>query len=646
MKRMLLALDIETRSTTKDNEDALNPRKSKITCIGVYGEGFKQVYRAPWNDFLEEIYNNNNYSFVGHNFKFDLKHLFHNFGIMPNWEERWQDDTRLMAYVSTDKVSDEFLEDYEKKRVQLNARLKVKHREAGLHSLKTLAPYFLEVEPFWENPENHDNDEYVLKDCEFTYNLHTLFSAKLTELGQYKFYKERLMAWTKMILRAEITGIHLDVEEINKLIKNNTLDIYDLESQIKTEWSEYFDKYRKKYLKGLHQEYEEMLDRAIQKAPHNEEKLIKRYTAMCEIAKIKTISSGAADLNLESPAQLKWLLKDQMGLDITNYSGEESTDKETLTRLAFSNKTVDKLLKLRKIKKITSGFLPTYLELKDENDKIYTEFNITGTRTGRLSSGGPGSFNLQQVPKEIKHIFRSKPPLLFATYDLSAIEPFLMAYFTGDAALIDVVKNNRNFHSLNAIAMFNLDCEEEEVKEKYKNYRDAAKQVGLAILYGAGYNQVKITCLKHGIVKSDFECREIVKNLRDKYADVWNFKTLLDEELEKGEILYNLKGRPLQIKNKKDVYMQGFNTLIQGSASDLCLEIAHDISQLNAYVTPVMFVHDSVVTEINTEKLKESGMDIDNIIMSIEKCFSKTFKLDDGSTITTTFEGGVSNVWE
>jgi DNA polymerase I-like protein with 3'-5' exonuclease and polymerase domains len=635
MSKILLALDIETESITENKEDALNPHKNRITCIGVVGAGYAKVFKAPWDSFLKEIYNNTNYEFVMHNGKFDLKHMYFHFGEMPNWKERYAADTRYMAFVCTEKISEKYLAEYEAKRKELNKSRTNPHREARLHSLKTLAPYFLGVEPFWEVDNGHDDDEYVLKDCEYTYKLHAFFTKLLTTLGQFDFYNDKLMPWSKVVLQAELMGVKIDVPLIEKLQVENTQKIAELTAALKQEWAGHFAAYSQKVLKELNSQYNEMFQSYM--AKHQNASLVDtqlRYVNMFERAKNKLIESGDLQLNLDSPAQLSWLLKDRLELDIENLEGKESTGKEVLQKLSRENKAVGKLLELRKATKLVTAFLPKYLANRTSEDRIHADFNIDGTRTGRLSSSGAA--NLQQVPRDMKHIFVAGDSFDFITYDLQSIEPVLMAYYTEDPALVDIVLNNKNFHSINTITMFDLDCSEEEVKTLHKPLRDIAKEIFLAILYGAGWRQVQMSCLKRGIRKSESECKQVVKLARNKYKGVWDFKQALDKEMETGNVIYNLMGRPIKIDNVEDVYMRAFNTLIQGSASDLVLDIAREIDETTPAI-PVLFVHDSIVCLVESNKAK-------SLDARIQSLFKRT--LTNGSlSFTLNVEGGVANVW-
>lgn len=636
--KKLLALDIETESITEDKEDALNPRKSRITCIGIYGEGnSKIVFRAPWDKFLSQIYYNQDYTFVGQNFKFDLKHMAHHFGEMPNWQERWEDDTRLMAFVCTEKIPQEYIDAYEERRKELNKNRKNNHREAKFHSLKTLAPYFLGVDAFWEPDESHNSDEYVLKDCEYTYKLFEFMFSKLSALGQHDFYKNKLMPWTKMILAAELEGVTLDVKQVESLQSAYCQEIKDLTATLKVAWESHYIAYKNKCIAELNTQYQDMFQAAALKTKNKSlVDLQLKYVNLFERAKKKMFDNNDCELSLDSPAQLKWLLRDRLNLDVVNLEGDESTGKEVLQRLAKEDDTVAKLLRLRKLTKLVTAFFPKYMSLKTETNKIHADYNIDGTRTGRLSSSGP---NMQQHPRELKDLFIAGDKHKFVTYDVTAIEPLLMAYYSEDAALTKLIQEGKSLHSVNAIIMFGLDCEEHEVKDKYPTERQIAKTIGLACLYGAGWNQVKMAGQKEGRFFTERECKQIVYRIRDTYSGVWDFKQALDLEMEQGTVIYNFMGRPMRIDNPEDVYMKAFNTLIQGSASDLVLDIGLDIVE-NTNSTPVMFVHDSIVSLVNTD-----AADVDYEEICIRHLFKRELT-NASTTFKLEVDGGISDVWE
>jgi DNA polymerase I-like protein with 3'-5' exonuclease and polymerase domains len=135
-------------------------------------------------------------------------------------------------------------------------------------------------------------------------------------------------------------------------------------------------------------------------------------------------------------------------------------------------------------------------------------------------------------------------------------------------------------------------------------------------------------------------CKAMVRRLRDSYKGVWEFKTELDRALEGGETIYNYMGRPIYFENPEDVYMKGFNRLIQGSGSDILQQAAFDITQdpyINEAIKPLLLVHDELVSEIDLEKVS-----VTFATFAINKHMTK-FNLGDLSLST---EGGAGHEWK
>lgn len=113
-----------------------------------------------------------------------------------------------------------------------------------------------------------------------------------------------------------------------------------------------------------------------------------------------------ADINWNSPKQLQDLLYNKLGLDIPMYTntGQPGTGIEALTKLKGKHTIVDLILKRREYDKALT-FLKDWKE-RHKDGRLYANFNLHTTVTGRTSCNGP---NLQQIPrnKKLKTLFQS-----------------------------------------------------------------------------------------------------------------------------------------------------------------------------------------------------------------------------------------------
>lgn len=645
---MITAIDIETECSlgcTTKCDHALFSHTSIITCIGVYAEvprweePYQQVFRSL-EEFKKIIVNDSRHVFVGQNCKFDLKHLAHHGIHIP--VERWVDDTQIMASVSIEKVSPAYLDWYSRERTRQNEKLPrgYSHREGKQHSLKVLAPFFLGVDPFWENPADHDNDEYVLKDCEYTYRLYQFFTERLKAQGTYEFYKEKMMPWARMLLEAEIEGMPIDLAAVKEGQISADITAAQMKAKLDQLWAEAYSEYFDEQKQAICSEYNAKSRAALDKLKNpTEERLLKvhdRYVALRD----KAIAKVPTKMNLDSPTQLSWILKDYLGLDISDFDGDESTGKAVLKKLAATGREdISTFLEYRKYRKLATAFFPSYLELAHEG-KIHCTFNPDGTRTGRLSSSGP---NLQQVPGELHKLFIAPPGMLIADYDMSAIEAKLIAFYSQDPALFYLCNSGDDFHGFNVATVYfpELNVKPNEVKALFPHERAFAKTLGYALFYGAGWTRIQKTAMQYGFEWSRNECIEKLENFRETYRGVWEYKKEIDA-LAISEPIESIFGRKASYPNHEDIYMKAFNTLIQGTASDLVLESAYRIrnrmKEAGIDGGPRLFVHDEIVTVFDETKEKE-------VVEIIARAMTD-YKLNTSmGPIKLEVEGKVGKVW-
>jgi DNA polymerase I-like protein with 3'-5' exonuclease and polymerase domains len=828
-------------------------------------------------------------------------------------------DTALMATAMYEKVTEHYLEWYERERRRLNKDRKERpHRNAGRHSLKVCAPYYLKVPPFWE-PENHDNADYVTLDAVYSLQLYTKFTELLQKEDTYNFYQNYLLPWARMFLRAEVRGVQLDIDLINKLGPEYEQQAADYKAQLDAMWKGPREQYKEKKLVELKDKYQGMFCAARAKlkdkyTPEKETRLKEKYSALYEAA----AERADVTLNYDSPSQLKWVLRDALDLDITGLDGEESTDKEVLELLVGKGRQdVALLLKYRESTKIVGTYFAAYKELADKTGAIHTSFNLDIARTGRTSciakgtlvqipggakpiekikvgdyvysytnegvlvlkrvvrhinngikacikikwqSSGNGAKlgeltctpdhllkhktkgwvpadsckrgdkiyhlhrgsekrprlygtnslmvqeqivikkelfnapdaahihhidgnptnnflnnlaivfpsahvkihgqipntigirrtaaarkgkaglltatrrlnisrlsllrllaktrgtptkipidygtlinmtkkygislktvaeryspsgkylgkgkiifefkrlggcnrvarslgirtpklkrlcniygiaynhqvlsvkpaglqqvfdlevedthnfiagelcvhncstpNLQNQPRELHELFVARPGYVLITKDLSAIEPSVVAFYSEDPLLVDLIKQGGDFHGYNCNAILGTDYDLKTLKKLYPKERDLAKEVGLAVLYGAGRNRIYACSTKRGFRLSLNECAAGVERLRDAWPDVIRFKRAVDELADRGEPITNLFGRK-RVFETDEVYMKAFNSLIQGTASDLLLESTRqaqeEFDKLGIDAHLLMTVHDEVIFEV------------------------------------------------
>jgi len=182
-----------------------------------------------------------------------------------------------------------------------------------------------------------------------------------------------------------------------------------------------------------------------------------------------------------SNKQLQLLLFQELGLSITNktVSGNPSTDSKTLNELLEREKKakkgnmqiislIENLLAYSEVDILLTTFIPAFKNKSVEKDGwryLLGNFNLGGTKSGRLSSSDP---NLQNIPstgtsfaKDIKSCFQAPPRLkkdpygwLYVGADYFSLEDKISALLTKDPNKLAIYIDGYDGHCLRAYSYF------------------------------------------------------------------------------------------------------------------------------------------------------------------------------------------------
>jgi DNA polymerase I-like protein with 3'-5' exonuclease and polymerase domains len=592
--RRLYALDLETECavtgcTDKSCKHGLSPFTNRITLIAIVGDNYRRVYKTL--EFAHAVSGGayRGASFVGHNLKFDfiqLRHHIPHFKALIDLERAFTADTMIMAHTHVNKVDPHFLADYETERQSRNAAGE-KHRKASGLSLKTLAPYFLKTPAFWEVADK-DDVEYVTKDTQYTYDLAIHFLTHMSD-PEFEFMQKRMIGWQRMLLLAEERGVLIDSARLTAMQGELEVKERELRAELDVRWAAAHAAYRAILIAEVDAKYTAMKNQKI--AAKN---------------KPGALAKLAYGFDYDSPKQMLWYLKDYCGYNVSTFEGDESTGRGVLERLADEGHDDIKLfLDWRKTQKLLTAFLPTYNEYLEMDEAIHPSFHLCGTRTGRLSCSEP---NVQQLPKDVKQLLVPRPGYKFVTYDLAAIEAKLIAWFAEDPVLYHIIADGISIHDYNSKVFFNLDCDISEVKTKYPAQRKAAKTCGFSLLYGAGANRIREAFSQAGFILSESQAKTVLENFRRRFEVSYRFHRDITRQFENFETVQNAVGRPIYIQSWDSAFMQGMNTLVQSSASDMNLLVAERALKnaanngIEAYL--LLLVHDSLSFEVKETDVK------------------------------------------
>lgn len=343
---------------------------------------------------------------------------------------------------------------------------------------------------------------------------------------------------------------------------------------------------------------------------------------------VKAYAAAGETFNLGSPKQLSELLFDRLQLDRRKSRKTKtgySTDAVVLEKLQGDHPVVDLIVEHRTLSKLKSTYvdaLPTLI--RDDSQRIHTDFNQAITSTGRLSSSNP---NLQNIPirtafsRQIRAAFVPTPGWLLAAADYSQIELRILAHVTGEPVLVETYNNNQDVHALTARLLFDkADITPEE--------RRLGKVINFGVIYGMGAARF---AREAGV--SRYEAKTFIDRYYERYPKVFEYLQQMQREAIARGYVQTIKGRrryfnfstnalrELEGKDPNEIdlarinpngYDAGLlraaaNAPIQGSSADIIkLAMIRLHEQLKSYETRLLLqVHDELVFELPPEEWAE-----------------------------------------
>ncbi|MGE5109123.1 MAG: DNA polymerase I [Sphingobacteriales bacterium] len=333
-----------------------------------------------------------------------------------------------------------------------------------------------------------------------------------------------------------------------------------------------------------------------------------------KIAEESVYKQAGVRFNLASPKQLGEVLFDKLQLDSKakkTKTGQYATGEDVLLKLASQNKIVDDILVFREYTKLKSTYVDALpLMINKKTGRVHTSYGQAIAVTGRLSSNNP---NLQNIPvrtdrgKEIRKAFipRDEKHILISA-DYSQIELRIVAAISGDPAMCEAFRQNKDIHTATASKVYNV-----EEKEVTKEMRYKAKSVNFGIIYGQG-----AFGLADNLGISRTEAKEIIDNYKKQFAGIQKYMDDTINFAREHGYVQTLMGRKRWLKdiNSANFTVRGFaernaiNSPIQGSAADMIklamIKIHEAFKKQKFKSCMILQVHDELVFDAVKEEVE------------------------------------------
>ncbi len=323
----------------------------------------------------------------------------------------------------------------------------------------------------------------------------------------------------------------------------------------------------------------------------------------------------------------KWWLFEHLGLPVIargkpkddGSPGAPSTAEAVMLALKGQHPAIELLLERTQWYKYCTAFFSAYSEQLDRSSRIHTNFKVTGTVTGRLSSGKADAdkvtarkqirgVNLQQVPRDklVRGIFGAPPGSYFVEFDYSQIELRIAAFLAREETMLGLYNAGADIHMAMAMRMTGKPKDQVSPHE-----RKMAKAVNFGFLYGMGWMKFIATALSnYGLHVPEADAQAA----RTAFFD--QFPGLLPWHARQRRLAHKFKRveTPLgRIRHLPDIdspdrqvmaeaERQAINSPVQGFASDLALLsfvlVSKRFREMGLQAHPIGTVHDAVNYEI------------------------------------------------
>jgi DNA polymerase-1 len=402
---------------------------------------------------------------------------------------------------------------------------------------------------------------YACADADYTFRLVELYKPQLEEQGLDTLFNQVEMPLVPVLMEMERTGVLLDLEFLQKMSADLAARLQALETQIQA------------------------------------------YVG--------------APLNIASPPQLVDALFNRLKLPTAGLpktkGGKISTAAEVLESLRGAHPVIPLILEHRELSKLKGTYVDALPALVlPRTGRVHTDYNQTGTVTGRVSSSNP---NLQNIPirtelgRQVRRAFIAPRGSQLISADYSQVELRILAHITRDPGLLDAFARDEDIHASTAARLFNVPLD-----QVTPEMRRLGKTINFGIAYGiTDYGVAARTEL------SQAEARQLIDNYFAQYARVKEYIENTKRTARERGFVQTLLGRRRYFPElrpgasvnpaaRNAAEREAVNMPIQGSAADIIklamIRLHRELHARHLKSRMTLQVHDELVLECPDDEVR------------------------------------------
>lgn len=307
--------------------------------------------------------------------------------------------------------------------------------------------------------------------------------------------------------------------------------------------------------------------------------------------------------NIGSPKQMGVVLFEKLMLPApkktkTGYS----TASDVLDKLESKHPVIKEIKEYRELTKLKATYADGLSKVIAHDGRIHTNFQMTATATGRLSSTEP---NLQNIPvrrelgSELRRMFIAPKGSVIVDADYSQIELRILAHIANDEAMLEAFLSGEDIHTVTAARVFGVTPD-----KVTPLMRSRAKAVNFGIVYG-----ISAFSLSQDIGVTTSEAKAYIESYFERFSGVRKYMTEIVERAKQDGYVTTLFGRRRYIPEliSKDFNLRSFgervalNMPIQGTAADIMkiamVNVAKALKKDSPNSKLVLQIHDELIIE-------------------------------------------------
>lgn len=328
-----------------------------------------------------------------------------------------------------------------------------------------------------------------------------------------------------------------------------------------------------------------------------------------------------------SQQQLTNYLIKTLGINLPQTEKGTYSSQESVLRNYIQHDEIRSIIEIRTLKKSVDKLkeIKSYIY----NGRVYTEFKQIAAPTGRMASLKP---NLQNIPSNLKDVFKTDENHSFIIADYSQIELRIAAEYTKDENMIDAFIKGKDLHRLTASIITGKNYDDISSQE-----RKLAKAINFGLIYGMSPKSlVEYAKANYDIDISMEDAKEFHKNFFTYFTGFLRWHNFVKEYLKNHKVIevQTLFGRKI-LANR---FTDAVNYPIQGSGTDLLkMAVVFFYRDKDNSSQVVNLVHDEIVLESEDISLEKNKKILSN---SMEKAGKFILK-----KVPVEFEINTGKIW-